>query len=340
MAAQRRRMSDIARLAGVSSSAVSFALNGRPGVSHATRARILDIATQAGWYPSAAARALTGARSSAVGLVLTRPPRELSVHPFQLSFISGLEAELSGNDYSLLLHVAANAREESARYRRWWSEGRVDGVVLLDLRVNDPRPAELRDIGLPFAVVGDPAYADDALAIWTDDASAVRAAVERLVALGHTRLARVAERTGMAHTVVRTRAFLDACAAGGLTSPRIAEAAGESEAEAATADLLSAVQPPTAILYDSDLMAMAGLRTAKSLGVRVPAELSIIAYDDSLLCEVTEPPLSALSHDVYRYGGHVARALAAVMAGDAETRSELDSVPELVERGSTGPAPS
>lgn len=331
-------MADIAKLAGVSTSAVSFALNGRDGVSDETRERILRIAADLGWFPNVAARALTGAPVSAVGIALSRPPRLLGVEPFYMAFISGLEAQLSRFGTSLLMHIVSSPDDEVATYRRWAAERRVDGLVLLDLRVNDPRPQVVEQLGLPSVVVGDPRYAGGLPAAWTADADAIRAAVHRLAELGHRQVARVTERSDMAHTLIRTRAFLDACVEVGLPTPYLleADASADSGLEQTRA-LLTRRHRPTAIQFDNDVMAVAALNAVRELGLACPDDVSLLAYDDSLLCEITQPSLSALSHDVHAYGAHVGELLQRVIHTPAAAVHELDSTPVLVERGSTGP---
>lgn len=332
------KMADIARLANVSTSAVSLALNGRPGVSQATRQRILAIAAELGWFPNAAARALVGARAGTVGLVLTRKARDIGMEPFYMSFIAGLEAALSVETTALLLQFAADEQGELDTYHRWVAERRVDGLVLIDLRVNDTRPSILRDLAVPFIVVGNPQYAPETTAIWSDDAAALKSAVARLVELGHRRLARVSEQTTMAHTTIRNRAFVEACTEHDLPSPFVVEAEPSAVgSRAATHALLTASSRPTAILYDNNIMAVAGLGVAHQLGLDVPGDVSLVAYDDSLLCESTHPALSAISHDVHAYGEHAGRRLLDVIGG-ATAQSFPDAVPTLVERGSTGPA--
>lgn len=335
---QKTTMADIARLAGVSASAVSFALNGREGVSPETRKRILAIASDLGWFPNAAARALTGARVSAVGLVLTRPPRYLGVEPFFMNFVAGLQSELGKSGTSLLLHITEDQDEEISTYRRWAAERRVDGLVLLDLKVNDIRPSVIGQLGLPAVVVGDPQHAGSLPAIWTADAEAIKQAVRRLVELGHTQFARVSERSDMAHTSIRTRAFFQACAEHGLPAPYLVEAdPSDGTGRELALELLRRTRRPTIILFDVDLMAVAALGAIREIGLRVPEDVSLLTYDDSLLCEVTQPPLTALNHDVYAYGSHTARVLMHQFDSKVLVESELDAVPALVERGSTGP---
>src|SRR5829696_2065611 len=101
---QRRRptIADVARRAGVSAAAVSFAINNRPGVSSETRQRILAAARELGWRPSASARALTEARTRAIGLVLARDAAQLELDAFFVRFLSGIQRALTAADYALL----------------------------------------------------------------------------------------------------------------------------------------------------------------------------------------------------------------------------------------------
>ena len=155
--APRLTIADVARTAGVSASAVSFAFNGRPGVSEATRQRILSTADELGWAPSSGARALARDHADAVGLVITRAPRLLSADPFFPAFTSGVESELEHRGYALLLQVVSDPAAEAARYRQLARRGRVDGVFLTDLRITDDRITLLLELSLPAVTLGRPA---------------------------------------------------------------------------------------------------------------------------------------------------------------------------------------
>lgn len=335
---RRPTIADIAARAGVSAGAVSYALNGRPGVSEETRARVLAVAAEVGWTPSSAARALSGAGSATVGLVITRPASVLGMEPFFMSFVSGVEEVLSDRGFALLLQVAPHLDRELETYRRWWSERRVDGVFVVDLRVDDPRLDVLRDLGLPAVVVGDPGHAGGLPAVGTDDAGAAEAALRHLAGLGHRRIGRVAGLENLVHSRLRAEAFRRSAAELGL--PEITEVSTDYTVDAgseATRRLLTSAEPPTAVVYDNDLMAVSAVYVAADLGLRIPDDLSILAWDDSPLCRLTNPPLSAMSRDVAAYGAQSARVLLDTVAG-APPRSETSSVPRLVDRGSVGPA--
>jgi DNA-binding LacI/PurR family transcriptional regulator len=153
---KRPTIADVAREAGVSTASVSFALNGQRGVSESTRRRVIAIANEIGWSPNAAARALSGAVSNTVGMALRRPARTLGVEPFFMELISGVEAELSARSYALTLQVVTDQAAELAVYKRWWGERRVDGVLVCDVRIDDPRIHVLEELALPTVVLGAP----------------------------------------------------------------------------------------------------------------------------------------------------------------------------------------
>jgi len=339
---KRPTIADIAREAGVSKGAVSYALNNRPGVSDETRARILAIADRIGFRASAAARALAGAPANMVGLALRRPASTLGVEPFFMELVSGLEAELSLRSYALLLQLVPDDDPEAEIevYRQWWIEGRVDGVLLCDVRADDPRIPAVAEIGVPAVVVGPPTDGELLPSLWSDDAVSVAEAVEHLAGLGHRRIARVAGIPELAHTGARSRAFAESCDRLGVAeAPTVwTDYTGEAGAQA-TRELLAGRPRPTAIVYDNDIMAIAGLATAQELGYAVPAELSIVAWDDSPVCGLVHPPLTALTRDIVAYGANAARLLLAVIAGD-QVESRLDEPAHLIARASTAPPPA
>jgi len=332
--AGRVTIRDIAERAGVSKGAVSYALNGRPGVSDDTRDRILAIAGELGWYPNRAARALSAARADAVGLVLARPPRTLALEPFFMEFIAGVERELSARSIALTLQLVHDVEQEIGVYRRWWGEHRVDGILMVDLRVDDPRIDELVRLGLPAVVIGGPLKNAVLPAVWHDEASVVVEAVQYLAALGHRRIAQVTGVAGFVHTVQRADAFRRATSELGVEA-RVVETDYSAEQGAReTRRLLASPEPPTAIVYDSDLLAVTGLGVAQQMGFGVPDDLSIVGWDDSLISQVVHPPLTAITRDIEAYGMNAARRLLAAVDGDA--KGDVETVRgELTPRGST-----
>ena len=332
----RVTIKDIAERAGVSKGAVSYALNGRPGVSDHTRDRIVAIANELGWYPNRAARALSAARADACGLVLARPARTIAHEPFFMEFIAGVEQELSTRSIALTLQLVRDVRDEIEVYRRWFGEHRVDGVLVVDLRFDDPRVDELVRLGLPAVVVGGPVDNSVLPAVWHDEAAVVTEAVRYLSALGHARVAHVSGVGQFVHTQQRVDAFVRAVRELGLESETVETDYSAESGARATRKLLSSPEPPTAILFDSDLLAVTGLGVAQQMGFAVPDDISIVGWDDSLISQVVHPPLTAITRDITAYGVTAARHLLAVIDGGAHGDVET-ARGELTTRASTAP---
>jgi DNA-binding LacI/PurR family transcriptional regulator len=332
--AERVTIRDIAQRAGVSKGAVSYALNGRPGVSEDTRDRILAIADELGWYPNRAARALSAARADACGLVLARPARTIALEPFFMEFIAGVESELASRSIALTIQLVRDVREEIAVYRRWWGEHRVDGVLMVDLRIEDPRIEELQRLGLPAVVIGGPLEAAELPCVWHDEAAVVTEAIRYLAALGHSRIAHVCGVGEFVHTMQRTAAFRAAVDDLGLEGEVVETDYSAESGARATRRLLSSPTAPTAILFDSDLLAVTGLGVVQQMGFSVPDDVSIVGWDDSLISQVVHPPLTAITRDITTYGAEAARRLLEAVDGSGDGNVETVRG-ELTTRGST-----
>ena len=336
---KRPTIADVARRAGVTKAAVSFALNNQPGVSAATRERILAIAAEVGFQPSSAARALSGGRAQAFGLVIDRPGRLLGIEPYFMQLISGIQAELSGQHLALLFTLAEDHDAEIMLHRGWWAQRRVDGVFLVDLQVDDPRVPALERLGMPAFAIGARQAAGSLPAISLNVRAAAETAITHLTGLGHQRIGRVTGLPHYWHTRHRADTLTKVGAPLGIEVVTVeADYSGESGARA-TRDLLNQPAPPTAILYDNDVMAVAGLGEAQRQGVRVPAELSLLAWDDSTLCELVHPALTALRHDVAGVGAQAARCLTQLTCG-GPAEGFTEPAPTLMARASTAPVRS
>ncbi|RBM07415.1 LacI family transcriptional regulator [Streptomyces sp. PT12] len=276
--------------------------------------------------------------TEAIGLVLARPARLLGVEPFFMEFIAGIEERLAERRLSVLLHVVATHDEEIATHRRWAERCLVDAVVVVNLTVGDRRPGVLATLGLPAVFAGAWEGGPDLPVVATDNAAPVREALGELLALGHRRIARVTGPADLVHTRARTAALADGCAAAGI-EPVLVE--GDYSAEAGTkltAQLLRRPERPTAILYDNDVMAIAGLGVAKDLGIAVPDQLSLVAWDDSTMCRLASPPLTTMSVDVHRFGVMVAESVLELIDGGPVTARRSPPA-RFTPRGTTARAP-
>lgn len=332
----RPTIADVARRAGVSKGLVSFALNGKPGVSADTRVRILAAAAEIGWTPSLSARSLSTGRSFACGLVIGRSPDVIAADPFFHSFIAGLEDVFSMSGQVLVLALATPGRHETETYRGLASDKRVDGVIITDLRVIDDRIPLVHELGLAAVTLGRPEGETPFSSVSVDDGAGIRSAVAHLGELGHRRVAHVAGPDGMLHARRRTAAFEQAAAAAGMHASTVATDFSAAEGAAATNALLDRDDAPTAIVYSNDHMAVAGLGVAQRRGFRVPDDLSITGFDDTEIGRYLHPALTTVATDARRWGSVAARTLLSGLAGEEPAHLMLDE-PTLLVRGSTGP---
>lgn len=335
-------IADVARAAGVSKGTVSFALNDRPGVAPATKARILAAAEELGFRPSHRGRALSHSRAFALGLVMARPAELLGADPFFPAFIAGVETALAEAEHALVLRVVTGDwQDEAEAYRRLAQDGRVDGVFLSDLRTGeDPRLGLLEGLRLPAVTLQTPDVACPFPAVTLDESTGIRAVVEHLAALGHRRIAHVAGPQQFVHGDRRRRAWQQTLA--GLGLPQGPEAVGDFTAAGgaeATRRLLRAPEPPTAVVYANDLMAIAGITVAHELGLRIPEDLSVTGFDDTELAGHVHPPLTTVRRDALGMGRAAARLLMQLVETGEADGAALPPA-ELVVRRSTAPVPT
>jgi DNA-binding LacI/PurR family transcriptional regulator len=259
----------------------------------------------------------------------------LAIEPFFMQLISGIEAALSSGGTALLLQVVPDRATETGVHRRWWGERRVDGVILIDLEIDDPRIDALVEMEMPAVVIGGPSATPRLTEVYSDEAAAMRILVDYLAALGHRRIAHVSGPTNLLHTATRIMSCKQAAERHDLESAESYETDYTGEAAArVTRDLLSAPTRPTAIIYDNDVMAVAAVAVTQEMGLSIPHDISLAAWEDSPLCQLVHPPLTTLHRDVMAYGTHAAQQLLATIE-DGKRRSFQDDTPYLVPRGST-----
>jgi DNA-binding LacI/PurR family transcriptional regulator len=212
-------------------------------------------------------------------------------------------------------------------------------VVVVNLVDDDVRPARLERLGLPAVLAGRYAGPVALSSVVADNAGAIHAAMALLGELGHRAIGRVSGPVELTHTAERSAAMR----AGGerlAVHVRIVEADYSAEAGARAARQLLAEAPaPTAIVFDNDVMAVAAAEELVRAGVDVPGQVSLLACDDSTLCELAVPPLSAMSIDVHEHGVTLGAAVLDALAG-APHRVYTAPPIRIRQRGSTGPAPS
>lgn len=330
---ERVTILDVAADAEVSIASVSAALNGRPGVSDDTRARIIRSAQRLGWVPSVRGRGLSGKRSYALGMVLARRPGVLESDPFFAGFIAGVEGVLQSHGYALVLQLASRS-EGTERYRQLHLDHRVDGVFITDMSVDDPRVALVSGIRLPaVAINSGPGCA--ITSVRQDQSAGFGALIRRVIEVGHRDIAHVAGRRGMIHTRQRIDVWRSTLRSAGIRPGRLVYGDFSIESGSHAADrLLAGPGPaPTAVVCANDLMAIGFIARASALGFDVPRDVSITGFDGIHLGEYVRPALTTVVTSPRVLGSEAAKVLLRLVDGQAV--SDRDIAPaQLLERNS------
>lgn len=335
--ASRVTITDVAARAGVAISSVSSALNGRPGVSEQTRQMIVEAARELGFVPSVRGKSLAGKKTFAVGLVVHRNPDVLELDPFFGAFINGIESWIDERDFALVLQMSPDAEGALERYRRLAAGGRVDGVFLNEIEIDDPRVDLVRDLGLPAVGINSDAGFPFPSAR-QDHRAGIEQLVAHLVELGHRSIGFVGGPERFIHSRQREAAWRDSLAAHGLEPGPVVQGSFTYEGgiEAATT-MLAARARPTAVMCANDLSAMGFVAQAQHLGYDVPGDLSVSGYDGIQLGEYLRPALTTIQTQPRQTGYEAGRILLEVI--DGHPAADIDIPPAaLVVRSSTGPA--
>lgn len=337
--ARRVTIADVAGRLGISKASVSYALNDLPGVSPETRRQVREVAQELGWYPSSSARALSRAKTGAIGLVLSRDPDAIGTEPYYMRVMSGIESVLVEADMALMLRmVGTEPGRDLGVYERWAGEGRVDGVILFDQQEDDPRLPLVRRLGLPAVLNGGPAPETSVPCVTSDVWADAALVVGHLRGLGHERVAHVTGPMRFMHERRRRSALRESGAELGIAVEALECDYTLDGASRAVERRLSAADAPTAIVFANDLMALGGLEAAAAVGTEVPRQLSLVSWDDSMLCRVASPHVTALDRDPYEYGRLSATMLLQVIAG-ADPPDIVTAPSKLMVRASSALTP-
>jgi LacI family transcriptional regulator len=334
---------ELADRTGVSVATVSRALNGSPEVSEATRDRILSLAQELDYTPSAAARQLVRRRSHVVGVILeTGAGHPDLLHPFFQEVLVGLQHGAGESGYDLLLFATdepGNGFGGSHSYARRAEHHGVGGVVAMGFDGSHPEMRKLIAAGIPCIAVDSDLGGPRSGFVTSENRQGAAEAVRHLHELGHERIATIAGPLGTRPGAERLAGYREAVAELGLDPSDEYVIEGDFYDEsgyAAAKQLLGLENPPTAIFAASDLMAAGTLRAAHELRVTVPDDLAVVGFDDIALAGLIQPPLTTVRQDMEGLGRVAAEGLIRMIEDAAAPPAQVYVPTWLVVRTSSG----
>jgi DNA-binding LacI/PurR family transcriptional regulator len=338
MSAMSKRLAEVAKKVGVSEATVSRVLNEKPGVAEPTRQAVLTALDVLGYERPTRLR---GERARLVGLVL--PELQNPIFPAFAEVVGGALAQ-QGFTPVLCTQTAGGVTE--ADYIELLLQQQVSGVVFaggLYAQADAPHGhyARLTERRLPTVMVNAGIKDLGFPRVSCDDAVAMEQAMGHLLSLGHTKIGLL---LGPRDHIPSQRKLASARALAAkvgvpMRADQIVHSMYSLEAAQASATRLLRAGV-TGIVCASDPMALGAIRAARRAGLSVPGDVSVVGYDDSALMNCTDPPLTTVRQPIEPMGRLVIELLVAQIAGNEVPQDELLFEPELVVRGSTGPAPT
>jgi DNA-binding LacI/PurR family transcriptional regulator len=332
-------MSDVAKKAGVSRSTVSYALSGVRPISEVTRRRITDAMRDLGYSPNALARGLASRRSGIIAMLY--PLHERGVNLSGLDHIWAAADEARAARYNMLLWTVAV--EDIDELRQLTQQGLVEGVLLMEVRQNDPRVAFLTDAGIPFSEIGISGIEGDAPYVDTDFDQTAHDSLEYLAALGHTSIAfmnhsQATIDSGYGPAVKAQKAMESAARALGLTLLSIACPSKFRAGREAFSDLLSKYPDITAIVSLNEQALVGAMEAASDRGLYAPKDYSVLSFLSSPeTAEMSVPSITTMSPPRYEMGRRAMSSLLEALETGTTTGPQTLVPSELIERESTGP---
>lgn len=322
---------DIAKLAKVSQSTVSKALNDRPDVSPETKKAILKIAAQYNFIPNATGKALKTRLTENIGVVFHREDNPLR-NPFFSRVLEGIEAETAYNHYNLVLHLMPES--DKPDLPKMIRERQVDGIVLVGTN-NEQFVRQLQKANVPLVLVDPRLYISDCSQVLIDNENGAFLATQHLIERGHRRIGFISGDLSILSFMQRLNGYKKALKYYNIPiDQELIKAGGFEAGYKWTKALLKLPEPLTAIFAAYDINAIYGYQAVHDFNLKIPDDISFVAFDDIEPAKMTTPPLTTVRVYKEELGSVAVRTLREMIQGKLETPLTTVIPVRLVERNS------
>ena len=329
MTERRVTIGDVAAEAGVSVATVSKVINGRWGVAERTEERVRAVIEDLGYHSSLVAQSLRSRRTNVIGVLV------VDLEPFSAELLKGVARAIRGTGYELVVFSGCGADDQVGWERRYLS--RVSGTLCDGALLVTPSSVDVT-FGAPVVAVDHNAGSSTLPSVDSDNFSGAVTATEYLLGLGHRRIGFLAGRSDLESGRLRKQGYRHALESAGVavdhTLIRAGEFQPESAEDAARQLLASHGERPTAIFAANDVSALATISVARSLGLRVPDDLSVIGFDNVPESALSDPPLTTIEQPIQQMGFDATRLLIGLIDGEPVESAHTMLPTKLVVRGS------
>ena len=334
MKKKKYTLDDIARLAGVSRSTASRAINERPDVSQEVRARVLGVVEQTSFKPNAAARSLASQRTSMIGMVLSRKVQGVFEEPYFAHLIEGTVQACNQHEYNLTLYVGDDSE---SLLHRISSQGFVDGVVVAADRKDNSLIVALANSKIPMVIVGRPPEGMKTSYIDFDNRQGAYLAVIFLMQLGFQRIGTIAGPSESHHGSDRLAGYQQALIERGVpVDPNLVVEGDLTEIGGYRVAQRLLEEKPEAIMIASDRMAIGAMQAIRERGLKVPEDVAVVSFDDLLPPSIGGLRYTTIRQPVKQMGIRAVETLLDILEYGPEPTRRILFDPELVVRDSCG----
>ncbi|WP_429350985.1 LacI family DNA-binding transcriptional regulator [Paenibacillus sp. 4624] len=329
---------DIAKLAGVSPSTVSRVISGHPRISTETSLKVKQIMKELNYHPNMMAKSLVSKTTQTLGIMLPRPAEELFQNYFFGELLRGIITHATRNNYELLLSTETSSDDELQAISRLVHGRRVDGILLLGSKRDDPIISFLEEEEFPFVLIGRSETHPNAPMVDNDNVQTAYDATQHLIAQGHTRIGFVSGPPDITLSHDRMRGYRKALEESGLTATNDWIVEGEFLQESgfrAMSLFMSLPDRPTAIVVIDDNVAFGVLRALAELGYQVPEDISVVSFNNIALSELASPPLSSIDIGTYQLGYTAVQVLLKILGNEPLAQNPVIIPHRLIVRESS-----
>jgi LacI family transcriptional regulator, galactose operon repressor len=324
----------VAAEAGVSIATVSKVINGRYGVAPDTLDRVKAVIDQLGYESSLVARSLRSRRTNVIGILVA------DIEPFSAELLKGAGAAIRAREYELIVYSGSgHGKDRSGWERRYVS--RLGGTLTDGMILVTPTVVDVSD-ATPIVAVDPHAGPSRLPSVHSDNLAGGISATEHLIGLGHRRIGFLAGRPDLESARQRERGYREALAAAGIPSDPELIRVGDYDleiSEVPARQLLTLDDRPTAIFAANDLSAIQTMHVARTLGLTIPGDVSVVGFDNIPESAFTGTPLTTIDQSIQEMGRQAVELLIDLIEGNTERPQQVTLPTRLVVRQSSGPAP-
>ncbi|MEK5523941.1 LacI family transcriptional regulator [Heyndrickxia sporothermodurans] len=304
---------DVARVAQVSPSTVSRVIADNPRISEETKRRVREAMDELGYHPNFQARSLVVKSTKTIGIIMPNSATQVLENPFFPEVLRGISLIARENRFGIYLSTGATQEEIFEEVIQMVQGRRVDGIILLYSKTDDKIMKYLLDEDFPFTVIGRPFHnAERITYVDNDNIYATKQVTKYLIDKGHKKIAFIGVNTEDVFTIDRMEGYKQAMEEAGIPIKEdyvIHEKWLKENEKEAIIEYFFSKELPTAIVLTDDFLAIKLMSIAEDLSIRVPEDISLVSFNNIMLCQYMRPPLSSVDINIFQLGLEAANCL-------------------------------